>query len=72
LVVICGERNRLVTEYELAVLDDSAATNAILKVVVTATLADRQILSDTQEEAEGRISKARSAYEQHIIEHGCQ
>jgi hypothetical protein len=61
----------LLIEYERAVIDDSAATLAKLKVARTATLPDRQILLGTQEEAKARISKARSAYDQHIIQHGC-
>ena len=65
----CKERFRLLGLYENAVVDASLARNAFNKVAGNAALADHRELLHAQRRTEKEISQARSAYEEHIIEH---
>ena len=67
----CAERLRLLIEYDRAIVDAFLAADALLTLRGDVALADYRVLLHTQERSDVRIGKARSAYEQHVIKHGC-
>ena len=69
--MLCNERGRLLNEYNDARMDASAASRAISRVAGTTAIANYIALLRKLEAAETRKSKARLAYEQHLVKHGC-
>jgi hypothetical protein len=67
----CDNRATLLAEYHTAIVGSSVASNAFSQVAHHGALADYHMLLRLQEEAEVRIVKTRSAYEQHVAKHGC-
>ena len=57
--------------YEKAIINAALARNAFAKVAGNAVLTEYHELFRIQQITEKEISKARSEYEEHIIEHGC-
>ena len=69
--VECKKRDRLSNNYERALVEASMAKVTLSRVAGEATLADQADVLRELSRAEARTNKAHSAYEQHIIEHGC-
>ena len=69
--VLCEESDRLLHEYNNAVLEVSRAVGALADLAGTSSGADYQLLSRETERAKARLEKAQSAYERHVTEHGC-
>jgi hypothetical protein len=69
--VECHKRDRLLGEYNDAVLGAFVASQALSKIADTTVLSDYRALIGRQGIAGAKASKARLVYEQHIIEHGC-
>lgn len=67
----CRKRDGLLKEYPRALLDASMAASALTSLAGTSALCDYSVLLSEQERTETKASKARLAYEQHIIKHGC-
>jgi hypothetical protein len=68
----CQERLRLLVLYENAVADASLARNAFAKVAGNAALTEHRQLLHVQRATEMEINKSRSAFEEHILKHGCR
>ena len=67
----CEDGDRLLHEYNSAVLEVSQAVGALADLAGTSSGADYELLSHETDRAKARLRKARSAYEKHITEHGC-
>jgi hypothetical protein len=69
--VECKERDRLLSEYNSAVIEASGTATTLSKVAGDAPLDAYGVLLREQDKAETKTGKARSEYEQHIINHSC-
>lgn len=71
LLVLCDDRDRLLHEYNAAVLGVSQAVRALADLAGTASGSDYELLGREKDRAKARLRQAQSAYERHIAEHGC-
>ena len=69
--MLCEERDRLLHEYNSAVLEVSRSVGALADLAGTSSGADYELLSREKDRAKARQKQARSVYEHHITEHGC-
>jgi hypothetical protein len=69
--VLCDDRDRLLHEYNSAVLGVSQAVAKLADLAGTSSGSDYQLLSREKDRAKARLKEARAAYERHIAEHGC-
>jgi hypothetical protein len=67
----CKDRVRLLREFSNALKDASMASAALTSMAGTSALADYTVLLREEERTETKASKARGAYEQHILKHQC-
>ena len=65
----CKDRLRLLGEYDAAIVAASLAQASLS--ATNATEPDYRIIRLAQNTAAVRLNNARTAYERHIIEHGC-
>ena len=68
---MCAERNRLLQEYNNALLNAASATVALARVAGSAALVAYPPLLRAKEAAEASGNEMRLAHDQHVIEHGC-
>jgi hypothetical protein len=70
--VLCKERDRLLHEYNSAVLEVSRAVGEWTDLAGTKSDADYyRLLGREKDWAKALLENARFAYEQHMTEHGC-
>jgi hypothetical protein len=69
--VLCKERDRLLHEYNSAVLEVSRAVGEWADLSGISSADDYALLSREKDRAKARLKTARSAYERHVTEHGC-
>jgi hypothetical protein len=69
--VKCEDRDRLLSEYNSAVLDASKAASNLIELAGTAAQDDYALLLREEQRASTRARAARRAYEEHITRHGC-
>ena len=68
----CEEKDRLFSEYNSATLESSRAVAKLAELAGTSSGPDYELLGREKDRAKERLKQARSAYEHHIAEHGCQ
>jgi hypothetical protein len=71
LSVKCKERDRLLHEYNSAVLEVSRAVRVWADLAGTSAADDYLLLRREKDRAKVRLQSTRSAYERHVSEHGC-
>ena len=67
----CPRRDKLLRDYQDALLEAATAQGALSKLAGTTVLREYRTLLQVLEEAEAKTSVARSAYEKHITKHRC-
>jgi hypothetical protein len=69
--VICPEKERLATEYEVATVRFAAAVTDLNRNMGTSVRSEYQRLQRVADEARVKSEQARLALEQHVAAHQC-
>ena len=68
---MCREAERLLAEYNSAMLDASTAARKLADLAGTSRSDNFIFLCNEKTRANARVKKTQAAYEKHITNHGC-
>jgi hypothetical protein len=69
--VLCEAKDRLLHEYNRAVVEFSRVVTGLADVAGTSKTEDYRILGLEKDRSRARLQKARDAFVRHLAEHGC-